>query len=397
MNRPLLLFFVVVLAIVIAVARYNSKKTGLAQAPKPSPSPALVAKPNLLIPPPATSPAPSAAVAKSTPVPDFKKSAGKVAPSVVTLSVFDGPGRLLRNGTGFFVSADGKLATSRSVINEGGHAVAKTADGKIYNVDGILMQDPATDVAIVQVEVKDDVPFIALDKAGGFNPGKSVALVSGNADEPQKENVSVSTLGPHQSKNLGDWSELGAQVPTESLGSPVINENGNLVGVATLERGDGAALTVVRATSSLSPLLTHIDKHTKAAWMVASNEPPPPAAGPSPKLKPSPSPVAYPPGTKKLTFAPRPKYPSQARGTFQSRGSGRYRISFGKDGAVHSVQVIESTHSQILDVSAVTALRTWKAVPGTEWSAEVPLTFSPWGRFGAWRLPPSNIAAEVWA
>ena len=380
MNRSRLIFFLAVLAIVIAIARYNSKKPELTRAPKPSPSPSVASDSSLLIPPPAASPAatatPSAAVAQNTPAPDFKKSAGKVAPSVVTLSVFDGPGRLLRNGTGFFVSADGKLATSRSVINEGGHAVAKTADGKIYNVDGILMQDTASDVAIMQVDVKGDMPFVALDKAGGFNPAKPVALVSGEA-EHQGEHVSISNLGPHQSKNPGDWSELSAEIPPDSLGAPVINENGDVVGVATLERGDGTALTVLRATNSLHPLLAHIDKHTKAAWMVASNEAPPPAEGPSPKPKPSP-PSVYPPGTKRLVYAPRPKYPDDMRRQlFQSRGTGRYRISFGNDGNVRSVQVIESTHSQLLDVAALQTLRTWRAAPGTSWEAEVPLTFSP--------------------
>jgi TonB family protein len=44
---------------------------------------------------------------------------------------------------------------------------------------------------------------------------------------------------------------------------------------------------------------------------------------------------------------------------------------------VHSVQIIESTHSQILDTAAMQTLRTWKAAPGTDWTAEVPLTFSP--------------------
>src|SRR4051812_21014702 len=120
MNRPLLIFFLAVLAVVIAIAHHNSKNTSLAQRPKPSPSPSPAPNSSLLVPPPAASPAltPTATpvLAQNTPAPDFKKSAGRVNPAVVSLSVFDGPGRLLRNGSGFFVSADGKLATSRSVI-----------------------------------------------------------------------------------------------------------------------------------------------------------------------------------------------------------------------------------------------------------------------------------------
>ena len=184
MNKSRLIFFLAVLAVVVGIARCNSQKTAaLNPVPKTTPIPKIATNSSLLIPPPASSPAATAAatpaLAQNSPPPDFKKSASRIAPSVVELSVFDGPGRLLRNGTGFFVSADGKLATSFSVINEGGHAVAKTADGKIYNVTGILTQDPATDVAIVQVEVKGQVPFVPLDKAAGFNPAKPVGVISG--------------------------------------------------------------------------------------------------------------------------------------------------------------------------------------------------------------------------
>ncbi len=297
---------------------------------------------------------------------------------MVALSVFDGPGRLLKTGTGFFISPDGKLATSRSVINEGAHAVAKATDGKIYNVTGVLSQDAGRDVAILKTEVKEAVPYVATDKAASLGPAKQIAIISSPVDR-RADNVAISALGTHQSKTAGEWSDLAASIGTDSLGAPAINENGEILGIVTLERGDGSALTVVRAANALAPLLSHIDKRAKASWAVVSpEEVPPPAEGPSPKPKVSPPPAVYPPGTKKLVYAPRPRYPNEARrGPFIQRGTGRYRVSFGRDGAVHSVQVVESTRSQTLDMAAMQTLRTWKAAPGTDWTAEVPLTFSP--------------------
>lgn len=284
---------------------------------------------------------------------------------------------MLRNGTGFFISPDGKLATSRSVINEGAHAVAKTTDGKIYNITGILSQDAGRDVAILRTEVKGTVPYVATDKAATLDPSKRVAIVSSPVDR-RADNVAVSALGNHHSNAAGEWNDLIASINTDSLGAPVITENGEIVGLVTLERGEGSAFTVVRATNALTPLLSHIDKRTKAAWaVVGADEVPPPAEGPSPKPKVTPPPV-YPPGTKKLVYAPRPRYPNEARrGGFIQSGTGRYRISFGRDGAVHSVQIVESTRSQALDLAAMQTLRTWKAAPGTDWTAEVPLSFSP--------------------
>jgi TonB family protein len=368
--------------VVIGIAKCNSSKTTVTQAPKPalpSPSPAASTS-SLLIPPPAASPIvnPSSApvVAQNATPPELRATADRIASSVVALSVFDGPGQLLRKGTGFFISPDGKLATSRSVINEGAHAVAKTTDGKIYNVMGVLSQDEAKDVAILRVEVKGMVPYVATDKAAVLDPAKRVAIISSPVDR-RDDNLAMSALGARRSAN--DWNELSTAPNAEWLGAPVITENGEILGLMTLERGEGTALTVVRTTNALSPLLAQIGKHAKATWAVVSpDEIPAPAEGPSPKPTVAPPPVVYPPGTKKLVFAPRPRYPQEARrGPFIVRGNGRYRITFGRDGNVQSVQIIESTRNQTLDSAAMQTLKTWKAAPGTDWSAEVPFTFSP--------------------
>lgn len=385
MNKSRLIFFFAVLAVVVGIARCNSSKTALTQAAKPTPSPSSSAsKSSLLIPPPAASPAVAPTTTpvlaqSSTATPELRKTADRIASAVVALSVFDAPGRLLKTGTGFFISPDGKLATSRSLMDEGAHAVAKTTDGKIYNVLGMLSQNPDSDLAVLKTEVKGAVPFVAIDKAAPLDPAKRVAIISSPVDR-RTDNVVLSALGSHHSKTPGEWNDLTASIGTDSLGAPVITENGEIVGLVTLEKGEGTALTVLRAANAVTPLLAHIEKHAKTTWAVVSpDEVPPPAEGPSPKPKVSPTPpVVYPPGTKKLVFAPRPRYPNDARhGAFIQRGTGRYRVSFGRNGAVQSVQIVESTRSQALDAAALQTLRTWKAAPGTDWTAEVPLTFSP--------------------
>src|SRR5581483_3917091 len=174
MDKSRLIFFFAVLAVVVGIARCNSQKTMVTQAPKPTPTPsAPPAKSSVLIPPPVAAPAATPtgtpALAQSNkPSPEMRKTADRIASAVVALSVFDGPGRLLRTGTGFFISPDGKIATSRSVVNEGAHAVAKTTDGRILNVSGVLSQDADRDVAILKTELKGTVPFVATDKAAAL-------------------------------------------------------------------------------------------------------------------------------------------------------------------------------------------------------------------------------------
>src|SRR5712691_6113424 len=72
----------------------------------------------------------SAAQANQPPAPDFRKVSERVRPAVILISVFDEPGKLLRTGTGFFISQDGRFVTNWHVVADGAHAVAKTNDGR---------------------------------------------------------------------------------------------------------------------------------------------------------------------------------------------------------------------------------------------------------------------------
>ena len=84
------------------------------------------------------------------------------------------------------------------------------------------------------------------------------------------------------------------------------------------------------------------------------------------------------PGNSKLIYSPKPAYPAPARQSHSPlQGNGRFRVKFAASGEVKEVEVIESTRSGILDSAASDALRKWKAAPGQEWSATVPISFQP--------------------
>src|SRR6185503_2138859 len=82
---------------------------------------------------PGTAPAgPLSPIPSSTPSPSVSSlqtpSPLASAPAVVLVSVFDASGKLLRTGTGFFVSDDGKLVAPRALVEGGVNAIASTAD-----------------------------------------------------------------------------------------------------------------------------------------------------------------------------------------------------------------------------------------------------------------------------
>ena len=377
MNRSRFIFFLVVLGVVFGIARFNSRHMPQTTTARPAASVSPRIQPGSVVssainPKPASTPASTATLAPAGSTEDFKKAAERIMPSVIALSVFDKSGKLLREGTGFFVSADGDLVTSRSLVDSCANAVAKTADGKLYDVSGILSEGPSTDLAVLKVKVTDRVSFITLSKTAPSATGERLAAVS-NPLYRQTSVVSEMAVAGRKADTGSEWLELTAPVPGKSLGAPVLNAKGEVLGFIALQRGEGPAVNVVRLANTIDSALAHLDKRAQPAWAAAGNTgPAPPAAGPSP------TPKAPPPVKMRLTYNPPPKYPTEARRAFfPLKGTGRYRIHFGNDGIARDVQVVQSSRSQTLDSAAVEALRKWRATPGQTWSADVPVTFQP--------------------
>ena len=322
-----------------------------------------------------SSPAPqlTPAPAAQSPAPEFRKVAERVGRAIILVSVFDEPGKLLKTETGFFISEDGRFVTNWHGIEGGAHAVAKSADGKIRNVTGVLTSSGELDLAVLKAETKTGVPFLPLTKASEPPTGTSVAVI-GSALEGREQPLAATTISARRSDPHGDRLETSNPISKDAEGAPVVDINGDVLGVVTPAREQGATVTVVRPASALESLLAQIKPDTKAHWAAAAaTESPPPQSSP-----PSPPPVraAQDNRKSKLTYNPAPKYPPEARLSRVS-GSGRFRIIFSAEGEARDVQVIESTGKAVLDQAAAASLRQWKAEPGHEWSVVVPITFKP--------------------
>lgn len=386
MRQSQIIFFGIVLVIVVAIAKFNSSKISVTEANAPSPTVAPQASAAPSASPSAApkvqasaSPAPSAvAQASASPPSAFTKLADQVSPAMILVSIFDNSGKLLRNGTGFFISEDGKFLMRRSIVEGGFHAVAKTKDGQIYNVTGILADAAPLDLAVLKAQPKDRVPFLPLSKASAVEQGSKLALI-GNPLTRKDLVVAEGTVSGKKSDSGGDALDVSMPLPTEAIGSPAVNEKGEAIGVVMHAPGTENG-NIVRASSALNSLLGQIGPTTKSRWQLAGSQPAaspsPPGEGPSPKPK---LPLAgNSPAKNRLIYSPAPGYPTAARHSYYPlRGSGRYRVTFATTGEVRDVVVVQSTRSDTLDQAAVETLRRWKAQPGPEWTANVPITFQP--------------------
>src|SRR6185436_2771369 len=282
MNRSTLVFFVAIVVVVAVIARCNSRSR-LAQEREES---TIAISPLLpsAAPSPATAPSASAtpiAQATATPPFDAVKVSSGVQPVVVSISVFEPSGKLLRTGTGMFVSDNGKILTTRSLMEGGAHAIAKTANGKLLNVAGILVDVPSDDLAILECEVKEPVKFVSPNPEALADAGARVAIVhspSGRGKVPAVE----STVSKKHNEPGRYWLELSTSVSNDGLGAPVVDGRGEVIGLVT--RGPGDPAVVVRPSATLNAVMARTPNQPNKAKFLAEETPPSPAEGPLRKV-----------------------------------------------------------------------------------------------------------------
>jgi TonB family protein len=284
---------------------------------------------------------------------DLSRLENSVRPAVFWITIFDSSGKLLRTETAFFVSGDGRFITTAHAIEGGINAVAKMADGRIYDVSGVLAASKTLDLAVLQAEVKY-VPFLTLNKNPNLETDRRVGVVgSGLAGtDGASRDATILTQQP-------DRLEIAGPISSNSSGSPIVNEKGEVVGVVT-SAGEKAT---VRPSTSLESLLGGIASDAKPRWPEVARA----VVTPTPAPRSTPKP--------RLVYAPAPAFPSEVRSRPGAAWSGRFRLNFNARGNVISVQVVQSTGNNVLDQSALSTLRQWKSAPGQEWAATVPVTF----------------------
>src|SRR5205823_1878163 len=100
----------------------------------------------------------------------------KVEPAVVAITVNERGGQSA--GTGFFLSADGYLATNAHVVGTAQSAKLQLNDGRTLDAR-VVGADPSADVAVLKVDA-GNLPFVCTDDSNKVQVGDDVVAI-GNA------------------------------------------------------------------------------------------------------------------------------------------------------------------------------------------------------------------------
>lgn len=169
---------------------------------------------------------------------DLRTLARQAQDSVALLKVFDATGREAGRGTGFFVAP--RLLASNQHVVEGAYRVeALLPSGESAQVLGVVASDPVNDLVLLAIDSVAGPP-LPLASSEALEVGEPIGVIGSPAGLAGTLSAGiVSALRPEglvehvpQGEPTPPVFQISAPISPGSSGSPVLNLQGEVVGVA---------------------------------------------------------------------------------------------------------------------------------------------------------------------
>lgn len=198
------------------------------------------------------------------PAADLAALAERTRPAVVKLVARDAAGNELGNGTGFFVSAGGRIVTNHHVVRGAPNLVAILEGSREVRILGVLADDAESDLAVLQAEA-GQYPILRLEDGRDPRVGEPVAVIGSPIGLAGTLSTGIVAAVREEGPDLGahgkapSWTlQISAPISPGSSGSPVLAEDGRVVGVAVGLISVGQALNFAIPAKRVRELLSTI-------------------------------------------------------------------------------------------------------------------------------------------
>jgi hypothetical protein len=164
----------------------------------------------------------------------------EIQPSVVTVYAHDRYGTIISQGTGFFVSAAGDVVTNFHVLDEASSASIVLASGKEMPVVSVVASHEALDIIVVRVDPGDQ--RITSLRSARQLPRVGERVIAIGSPLGLELSVSDGIVAAVRKRSDATVIQITAPISPGSSGSPVINSQGAVIGVATFRLAGGQSL-----------------------------------------------------------------------------------------------------------------------------------------------------------
>src|SRR5262249_20127579 len=142
-------------------------------------------------------------------------------------------------GSGFIVSSDGEILTNNHVVSGAKKIQVKLRDGEVLNAH-VVGTDPATDVALIKIDSKHNLPALNLGDSQRLRVGDWVMAVGNPLNFEGTVTVGVISgkgrgglSGDPNTRSFENFLQTDAAINFGNSGGPLVNAAGEVVGINT--------------------------------------------------------------------------------------------------------------------------------------------------------------------
>jgi serine protease Do len=168
---------------------------------------------------------------KKTPEPKSLRQLVRMAePCVFLIYSLDDEGNTTGSGTGFFINEHGLAVSNYHVFKGSSQYKIKTREGRYFPVSSIIHSDEDIDYIIFKVDI-DQSPYLQLSEELPEKGEDIFVLGNPKGLESTVTRGVVSAFRSLHTRN--DYIQIDAAISPGSSGSPVMNMQGQVIGIAT--------------------------------------------------------------------------------------------------------------------------------------------------------------------
>ena len=158
-------------------------------------------------------------------------------------------------GSGFLVDSKGIIATNNHVIAGAREIEVKMSNGEIYKGADVLLADADRDLALIKVAAVD-LPFLNLGNSDQISLGEDVLLIS--APVGLENTVSTGVISGIRLREGTKIIQTTVPASHGSSGGPLVNRNGDVIGLMTFLIEGGQNLNFAVSINYLRGMLQSV-------------------------------------------------------------------------------------------------------------------------------------------
>jgi len=149
-------------------------------------------------------------------------------------------------GSGFILSADGRVLTNAHVIEGTTQVKVTLKDGKIYQ-GKVVGVDPMTDIAVIQLQA-NNLPTVTIGESNKLQPGEWAIAIGNPLGLDNTVTVGIISALGRSSVEVGvpdkrvKFIQTDAAINPGNSGGPLLNAQGEVIGINTAIRADAQGL-----------------------------------------------------------------------------------------------------------------------------------------------------------